>query len=76
MKEIISSKQKAEELVHQYRMILMDEDTDCGNELLCTSIAIKNALVGVDEIWNALESARAFEEYDYWQEVKQEIKNL
>ena len=76
MKEIISPKQKAEELVNQYRMILMDEDTDCGNELLCTSIAIKNALLAVDEIWNALESARAIEEYDYWQEVRQEIKNL
>jgi siderophore synthetase component len=54
----------------------MDEDTDCGNEILCTSIAIKNALVAVNEIWNALESARAFEEYNFWSEVRQEIKNL
>lgn len=76
MKEIINPKQKAHELVHQYRMILMDEDTDCGNELLCTSIAIKNALVAVNEIWNALESARAFEEYNFWSEVRQEIKKL
>lgn len=72
----MTEKQKAQDLVNQYRMILMDEDTDCGNELLCTSIAIKNALVAVNEIWNALESARAFEEYNYWQEVKQEIKKL
>jgi siderophore synthetase component len=76
MKEIISPKQKAEELVNQFRMILMDEDTDCGNEILCTSIAIKCALLTANRIWNALESARAFEEYDYWQQVKQEIKNL
>jgi hypothetical protein len=34
------------------------------------------ALIAVDEIWNALEGARVFEEYDYWQEVKQEILNL
>lgn len=34
------------------------------------------ALVAVNQIWNALESARAFEEYNYWQEVKQEIKEL
>lgn len=72
----MTPKQKAEDLVSTYRIILMDEDTDCGNELLCTSIAIKNALVAVNEIWNALESARAFEEYNYWQEVRQEIKNL
>ena len=72
----MTPKQKAEDLVSTYRIILMDEDTDCGNEILCTSIAIKNALVAVNEIWNALESARAFEEYNYWQEVRQEIKKL
>jgi siderophore synthetase component len=72
----MTPKEKAQDLVNAYRIILMDEDTDCGNEMLCTSIAIKNALVAVNEIWNALESARAFEEYNYWQEVRQEIKNL
>ena len=72
----MTPKEKAQDLVNTYRIILMDDDTDCGNEILCTSIAIKNALVAVDEIWNALESARAFEEYNYWQEVRQEIKNL
>jgi siderophore synthetase component len=72
----MTPKEKAQDLVNAYRIILMDEDTDCGNEILCTSIAIKNALVAVNEIWNALESARAFEEYNYWQEVRQEIKNL
>lgn len=34
------------------------------------------ALIAVNQIWNALESARVFEDYDYWQEVKQEIKKL
>jgi hypothetical protein len=34
------------------------------------------ALISVDEIWNALEDARVFEEYDYWQEVKKEIDEL
>ena len=72
----MTPKEKAQDLVNAYRIILMDEDTDCGNEILCTSIAIKNALVAVNEIWNALESARAFEEYNYWQEVRQEIKKL
>ena len=43
----MTSKEKAEKLVNQFRMVLMDEDTECGNELLCTSIAIKNALIMV-----------------------------
>ncbi len=34
------------------------------------------ALLAVEEIWNQLESARVFEEYDYWQEVKTEIEKL
>lgn len=72
----MTPEQKAEDLVNRYRMILMDADTDCGNEILCTSIAIKNALITADEIWNALESARVFEDYDYWQQVKQELKKL
>ena len=33
------------------------------------------ALIAVDEVWRQLESARVFEDYDYWQEVKQELKN-
>ena len=76
MKEIISPKQKAEELVNQYRMILMDEDTDCGNELLCTSIAIKCALIAVDEI---LSNPMFFSDWGtlyFWQEVRQEIEKL
>jgi len=46
----MTPKQKAEDLVNQFRMILMAEDTDCGYEVLCTSIAIKNALICADEV--------------------------
>lgn len=75
-------KEKAQELVNTYRMILMDEDTDCGNELLCTSIAIKNALVAVDEIIKHTdELARQVFKYSrivhtYWNDVKQEIEKI
>jgi hypothetical protein len=37
----MTPQQTSTDLVNQFRMILMDEDTDCGNEILCTSIAIK-----------------------------------
>jgi hypothetical protein len=72
-------KEKAQELVNTYRMILMDEDTDCGNELLCTSIAIKNAVVAVNEIidaidWHEFETPN--KELNYWLDVRKEIKKL
>ena len=50
----MSPEEKAEDLVNSYRMVLMNEDTDCGCEILCTSIAIKNALICVDEILKSL----------------------
>jgi plasmid rolling circle replication initiator protein Rep len=69
----MTPKQKAEDLVSTYRILLMDEDTDCGNELLCTSIAIKNALVAVDEL---IKATTPLTSTYYWQEVRQQIKNL
>ena len=66
----MTPKEKAEDLVNQFRMILMDEDTDCGNEILCTSIAIKNALICVDEILNATSNNY------YWLKVSYELEKM
>jgi hypothetical protein len=68
----MTPKEKADELVNQYRMILMDEDTDCGNEILCSLIAKQCALIAVDEIWEECLDIRE----KYWKEVKQEINKL
>ena len=68
-------KEKAKELVNHYRMILMEEDTECGNEILCTTIAKKCAKVAVDELLKVL-ITYAGKEYDYYLEVKQEIQKL
>ncbi len=65
--------EKAEKLVNQFRIILMDEDTDCGNEVLCTLIAKQCALIAVDEV---LENSHTNVFTKYWQEVKQEIEAL
>ena len=70
----MTPKEKAEDLVNQFRIILMDEDTDCGNEMLCTSIAIKNALICVDEIFNAT-SNNSKEDY-YWLNVRYELEKM
>jgi hypothetical protein len=68
----MTPKEKANQLVNQYRMILIDEDSDCGNEILCSIIAIKSAKIAVDEI---LAECFACKE-KYWKEVKQEINKL
>jgi len=66
----MTPKEKAKDLVNQFRVVLMDEDTECGNELLCTSIAIKNALILVEEVL-------VYTNYSaYWREVKKEIEKL
>ncbi len=80
----MTPKEKAEDLVNQYRMVLMNEDTECGNEILCTSIAIKNALISVFEIIHAIVKIEGIEtlgeaeikELEYWREVKQELEKL
>ena len=76
-----SPKQKAESLVGTYRMVIMNEDTDCGNEILCTLIAIKNALVGVCEVQNLLnefnpEDMKVKRQKLYYTDVKKEIEKL
>jgi hypothetical protein len=68
----MTPKEKSEELINSYRIILMNEDTECGNEILCTSIAKQCALIAVDEI---LEECRLAKDW-YWEEVKQEIEKL
>ena len=35
----MTAKEKARELVDTYRIMLMNSDTDCGQEILCTVIA-------------------------------------
>jgi hypothetical protein len=46
----MTPKEKSKNLVDSYRIILMNEDTECGNEILCTLIAKKCALIAIDEM--------------------------
>jgi hypothetical protein len=73
-----SVKQKAEELVNSYRIILMNEDTECGNEILCTSIAKQCAIITVDFALDYVNGDlnEAFDKTLYLLEVKQEIEKL
>lgn len=73
----MTPKEKAEELVNTFRMVLMNENTDCGNEILCTLISKQNALITVDEMLklNALGYLDSIP-YKYWNKVKQEIDKI
>jgi hypothetical protein len=72
----MTPQEKAEDLINSYRMILMNEDTDCGEEILCTTIAKQNALIVVDEILRADMFMMTEEQEKYWEQVKQEILAL
>lgn len=79
----MTPKEKANDLVDTFRIILMAEDTDCGNEILCTSIAIKHALICVSEI---LQQAQMIPKgfgyynyessYNYYLEVRKILNNM
>ena len=71
----MSAKDKAKELVDTYRIMLMNSDTECGEEILCTVIAKSCALIAVDEIYNSGLLVMVDDE-QYWYDVKQEIQLL
>lgn len=80
----MSEKDKAKDLVDIYRIMLMNTDTECSEEILCTMIAKYCALIAVDQMISVLpftdintslgkycENERA-----YLEEVKNEIKKI
>ena len=79
----MTTKEKAEDLIHQYRIMLMDYGDDYGEEILVSILSSRCALIAVDEILNALKHPPNFNRQvvnintlEYWAEVKQEIENL
>ena len=76
----MNPKDKANELVDVYRVMLMNEDTECGNEILCTLIAKKSALISINQIKFFHKSlfyvnvGSLFD--DYLNKVKDEIEKL
>lgn len=79
--EQLTPKQKANKLVDTFRMILMNENTDCGNEILCTMIAIKHSEICVDEVMELIEMIEPPYEgcakgYQYFLKVRHELSLL
>lgn len=70
----MTAKEKAEELIAQFKMILMNEDTECGNEILCTLIAKECAKLSVRQILSSNPHSNPFNTepqstFDYWYEI-------
>ena len=75
----MTAKDKAKELVDTYRIMLMNSDTECGEEILCTVIAKQCALIAVDEMLdfrNALYINEGSLAHQWLLDVKQEIQLL
>ena len=75
----MSAKDKAKELVDTYRIMLMNSDTECGEEMLCTVIAKRCALIAMDEMLdfrNALYINEGSLAHQWLLDVKQEIELL
>ena len=80
----MTAKEKANDLVNSYRIMLMNTDTDCGQEILCTVIAKQCALNTVDQMMLVLpftDKHKGLNEYaiqmeKYLVQVRHEIKKL
>ena len=64
--------EQAQHLVDTHRMVLMQEDTDCGNEILCTTIAIKMALITVETtiLQNPGDTTASASRVGFWRKVR------
>ena len=74
----MTAKEKADQLITEYKMILMNEDTECGNEILCTLIAVKCARLAVRHILSCNPHSNPFNTecnstFDWWFEVYNEL---
>jgi hypothetical protein len=69
----MTPKEKAHELINKF--LLYSDDGDLKNKYWKIRNSKQCALIAVDEILNG-SRLFYFEDYKYWQEVKQEIEKL
>jgi hypothetical protein len=68
----MTPKEKAKEIFNKMYQV----DDIMGNYPMCFDTAKQCALIAVDEIISSIDAEEHFILYNYWQKVKQEIKNL
>jgi hypothetical protein len=74
----MTPQEKAEQLITEYKNLLQNEDTDCGNEILCTLIAIKCARLTVRHVLSGNPHSNPFNTqpestFDWWFDVYNEL---
>lgn len=74
----MTAKEKANQLIAEYKMILMDSDSECGNEILCTILATKCARLSVRHILSGNPHSNPFNTelnstFDWWFDVYNEL---
>ena len=72
----MTPQKKAESLVHQYRILLMNEGENYGEEILVSILAKRNALLAAENIRTEMVQAQNYERAIYWRDVKSQIKML
>ena len=74
----MTPKEQAEQLLHEYRMLFMDEGEDYGQEILVTMLSLKCALIAVDLILKDREEMDGMRVINdpYWLEVKNELEKI
>jgi len=72
----MTPQEKAQQLLHEYRMLFMNEGEDYGEEILVSVLSKQCALIAVNEIINSRPQITdsQIEYNNYWQKVKQEIE--
>jgi hypothetical protein len=74
----MTPKEKSEQLIAEFKNLLQDEDTECGNEILCTILSVKFARLTVRNILAANPHTNPYNNnfistFDYWFEVYNEL---
>ena len=74
----MTPKEQAEQLLHEYRMLFMDEGEDYGQEILVTMLSVKCALIAVNLILKDREEMDGMRVINdpYWLEVKNELEKI
>jgi hypothetical protein len=74
----MTPKEQAEQILHEYRMLFMDEGEDYGQEILVTMLSVKSTLIAVNLILKdreVMDGMRVIND-PYWLEVKNELEKI
>jgi len=76
----MTPKEQAEQLVNKYQMMLMSEDTECGNEVIVSLLSKKIAMETVSEIMmsnpHSMFEKKKKPTMVFWADVMVELEDL